>query len=64
MCEESSTNGPLDFIGTDLWLKGLRDASWKCHIRLIVQKEWGERQRSCAVGERSKERGGEWRNNL
>lgn len=41
-----------------LWLKSLRDASWQCHIRLTVQKEWGERDRSCAVGER-KAKGGE-----
>lgn len=39
-------------IGTVLWLKSLRDASWKCHIGLTVQKEWEERDRSCAVGER------------
>lgn len=26
----------LHFIGTDLWFKGLRDACWKCHVRLMV----------------------------
>lgn len=47
-------------IGTILWLKSLRDGFWKCHIRLTVQKEWRERDRSCSVGEREKQRGGRW----
>lgn len=51
------------FIGTDLWLKGLREASWKCHIRLMVQKEWGEIDGEIVQRERSKERGGGWRSN-
>lgn len=53
----------FNFIGTDLGLKGLREASWKCCVRLIVQKEWGEIHGEVVQWERSKERGGGWRNN-
>lgn len=46
------------FIVADLWLNSLRDASWKCHLRLMVQREWGERgKRICIVEEGEKQRG-------
>lgn len=45
-------------------LKSLNYCFWKCQVRVMAQKEWGERDRSCAGGERDHERGGEWRDNL
>lgn len=43
--QNSTNDDSFHFIGTDLWHKGLKDASWKCHIRVKAQKERGERDK-------------------